>query len=164
MSELGEMLLAHELREMGNRLLMLAEMQEAGTDRPRTTPGTSDYVLERTNEGDLRNLARAEYAARRSRVRFLPAGLFGEAAWDIMLDLFIANLGGSRVSLKAACIASALPETTAYRWIDVLIAMDLAQKSPDLADKRRCWLELTATGDAALRGYFQRLVKLGRRE
>lgn len=164
MNEIGEKLLAHELRDMGNRLLMLAEIQEAEADRPRTTPGTSDYVLERTSGADLRNLARAEYAARRSRVRFLPEGLFGEAAWDIMLDLFIAKLGGSRVSLKAACIASALPETTAYRWIDALIALDLAQKSPDLADKRRCWLELTATGDAALRSYFQRLAELGKKK
>ena len=36
-------------------------------------------------------LARELYSARRRRARFFPAALFGEAAWDILLDLYIAR-------------------------------------------------------------------------
>jgi hypothetical protein len=154
---------AFELRDLGNRLLLLADQQEGQRDGLKANRDTSDYLVVQTREGTLRSLARAEYAARRSRARFFPEGIFGEAAWDILLDLYIAKLGGSRVSLKAACIASAVPETTAYRWIDVLVDLDLAQKSPDPADKRRCWLELSATGHSALRSYFFRMMELSKK-
>lgn len=163
MSEIKERSIALELRDLGNRLLLLADQQDEGSVGLRFGADMSDYLVDQTHTGALRSLARAEYAARRSRAGFFPDGIFGEAAWDILLDLFIAKLGGSRVSLKAACIASGVPETTAYRWIDVLIDLDLAQKFPDPADKRRCWLELTARGYAALRSYFMRMVVLGRK-
>ena len=38
--------------------------------------------------------------------------LFGEPAWDILLDLYIANVENKPVSVSSACIGSAAPPTT----------------------------------------------------
>jgi hypothetical protein len=73
------------------------------------------------DDASLGDLARKAYADRRRRVG-LPgtAGLFGEPAWDILLNLFIAARESRRVSLANACASAAVPEANALRWIAIL--------------------------------------------
>jgi hypothetical protein len=51
--------------------------------------------------------------ARRLRERLLPAGLFADPAWDMLLDLYAAEIEEQPVSVTSACIAAAAPATTA---------------------------------------------------
>jgi hypothetical protein len=59
-------------------------------------------------------LARQAYALRRKRAAiFGNPELFGEPAWDILLDLHIVHADGKPVSVSTACIGSAASPTTA---------------------------------------------------
>jgi len=107
-------------------------------------------AAEHTTGSDAARLARTVYRARRARVQCFgsDSDLFGEPAWDILLDLFAAASEGSRISVSSACIAAAVPATTALRWLAALEARDLIERTSDPGDGRRCYLALT---DAARR-------------
>lgn len=96
--------------------------------------------------------ARRMYQSRRARdsVFGRHASLFGEPAWDILLDLFDYRDRGQAISVGSACLASGVPHTTALRTINLLVEHGLVNKLPDLTDRRRSNLELTNEGAALL--------------
>lgn len=98
--------------------------------------GESDLPL-------LAKLAREEFRERERRKRFLSDELFGEPAWDLLLDLYANRFEGRQVSMTSACIASGVPPTTALRWIGQLIDSGLLERRDDPADQRRAWVDLT---------------------
>lgn len=115
----------------------------------------------RSDEGSRRSLpdkamermvkaAEDELRRRKERARFLPAELFGEGAWSMLLDLFVCQYRGKKVSTTSACIAAEVPGTTALRWLEVLEAKGLVQRSPTAADRRVKHVSLTAKGHDAL--------------
>src|ERR1700756_5644636 len=57
---------------------------------------------------------------RRGRARYVPSQLFGEPAWDILLELLRAKLAYERISVSSACIAAGVPPTTGLRWLKAL--------------------------------------------
>ncbi|WP_159975675.1 MULTISPECIES: MarR family transcriptional regulator [unclassified Novosphingobium] len=100
-------------------------------------------------------LARQTYEDRRRRTKiFRSEELFGEPAWDILLDLFIAAKERRRVSVTSACIGSAVPSTTALRWIAILEKQSLLVREADPGDARRVYVKLSARGYAAMLEYF----------
>lgn len=100
-------------------------------------------------------LARQSYEDRRRRTKiFRSEELFGEPAWDILLDLFIAAKERRRVSVTSACIGSAVPSTTALRWIAILEKQGLLVREADPGDARRVYVKLSARGYAAMLEYF----------
>lgn len=94
------------------------------------------------------------YAARRLRDKFFPSVFFGEAAWDILIELFILDLQDRRSTVKRACAASAIPHTTALRWISILFDEKLISRSTERGDRRVVWLSLTPKGNEAIRGFI----------
>lgn len=101
-------------------------------------------------------LARKTYALRRKRASiFGNPDLFGEPAWDILLDLYIAQGEGKDVSVSSACIGSAAPPTTGLRWLGVLAQEGLVVRENDPADHRRVLVRLTAAGQAAMDRFFE---------
>jgi len=100
-------------------------------------------------------LARQTYDDRRRRTKiFRTEDLFGEPAWDILLDLFVAAKERRRVSVTSACIGSAVPSTTALRWISILEKQGLLVREADPGDARRVYVKLSARGYAAMLEYF----------
>lgn len=87
---------------------------------------------------------------RRRRDQLLPGDLFADPAWDMLLDLYQAELQGRIISVSSACIASAVPPTTALRWIRVLEEEQLLLRIRDRADGRRVHLELTERARCAI--------------
>jgi DNA-binding MarR family transcriptional regulator len=85
---------------------------------------------------------RAHIRARRLRERFLPASLFADPAWDILLDLAAARLEGRLVSVSSLCIAAAVPTTTALRWIKNMVDQDMLLRVDDRQDARRAFITL----------------------
>jgi hypothetical protein len=101
--------------------------------------------------------ARTLYADRRRRDElFRLPGMFGEPAWDILLDLFIATHEGRTVSVSSACIGSAVPQTTALRWLRFLEAKELIERESDTHDRRRANLRVTAKATMLIREFFER--------
>ncbi|MAX00736.1 MAG: hypothetical protein CMN72_14060 [Sphingomonas sp.] len=99
--------------------------------------------------------------ARRLRERFFTDELFADPAWDMLLDLFAAELEGNQVSVSSLCIAAAVPPTTALRWISNLTDAGLLRREADPLDRRRVFLALTPKATRAMRDYFAALGSLG---
>jgi DNA repair protein RadC len=98
------------------------------------------------------------YWSRGLRSQTLTCSLFGEPAWDLLLDLYIREKSGSRSSVTSACIGSRAPHTTALRHISALCRTKWISRVPDDADKRRYWLALTPNAVAKLDRHFDHLV------
>ncbi|WP_298303259.1 winged helix DNA-binding protein [uncultured Erythrobacter sp.] len=117
-----------------------------------TQPVHSDILMRRLQ---FAALAREAYAIRRRRtVIFDNAELFGEPAWDILLDLYIAQAERKKVSVSSACIGSAAPPTTGLRWLGVLSEQGLVLREHDPEDQRRVLVRLTEKGLASMDDYF----------
>lgn len=109
-------------------------------------------------------LARSRYEARRKRSAvFNGAELFGEPAWDILLDLDIAHAEGKHVSVSSACIGSASPPTTGLRWLGVLQEAGLIEREHDPRDQRRVLVYLSDDGVTRMEDYFRDALALDAR-
>ncbi len=156
----------HELRPFADQLMAIAEQLRAGefadaVQRPIGPAPANEETAARANaeQPDHRAayaiLARRTYATRRLRERiFGHAELFGEPAWDILLDLYVASVEQKPVSVSSACIGSAAPPTTGLRWLGVLAENDLIVREPDADDQRRVLVRLTDRGVKAMETYF----------
>lgn len=102
-------------------------------------------------------LVRQVIANRQARARFFDAELFGDPAWDMLLDLTAARAEGVQVSVTSLCIASGVPATTALRWLTQMVEAGLFVRVPDPADKRRAFIALSDRSVAAMAGYFASL-------
>src|SRR5690349_4592411 len=85
-------------------------------------------------------LVRYVRKSRALRRRFLNADLFGEPAWDILLDLYAAHLKQTRLTLGSICAASGVPHTTAVRWLKALEEKCLVERRADPLDQRRLYV------------------------
>ena len=134
-----------QLVAMANELHALARTLD---DRQRTAalaPLTASAL----------ELARWEYRCRRSRNQvFADARLFGEPAWDMLLDLFIAAREGQRVPVTSACIGAAVPITTGLRWLALLESLGLVLRDPDPSDARRALVRLSPDAIGLMESYF----------
>ena len=109
------------------------------------------------SDADL--VARAELilAERRQRRHFLPAELFHEPAWDMLLALFVSRDERQPMNIKALVSMSDAPVTTSQRWIEHLHKLKLIDRVIDPADRRRVEISLSYGGDQAMRSYLRAL-------
>jgi hypothetical protein len=102
-------------------------------------------------------MVRQVIANRQARGRFFDAELFGDPAWDMLLDLTAARGEGVQVSVTSLCIASGVPATTALRWLTQMVESGLFVRVPDPADRRRAFIVLSDRSLTAMAGYFASL-------
>ncbi|MEP9368227.1 response regulator [Xanthobacter sp. VNH20] len=102
------------------------------------------------------NYLKALVAARADRDAIFQAGLFSDPAWDMLLDLAVAEATGRPISVTSLCIASGVPTTTALRRIEDLKEAGLLDRLPDPGDRRRVLVELTAVGRERMEAFVQR--------
>lgn len=100
-------------------------------------------------------LAKGIIRARTQRTKFLPANLFAEPAWDILLELYSAEIAQRRVTVSQLAFAARTPATTALRWLSTLEAAKLVERHSDPLDARRCFISLSATGQQAMESFFE---------
>lgn len=144
---------ARRLIATANELLALAHDLEFHGDDARieeTAPGRPPKDSPAWAE-----IARIAYRERRRRAEvFSDPSLFGEPAWDILLDLFIAAKERKRLPVTSACIGAAVPATTALRWLTVLEEKGLIVRENDTADARRVFVRLSTEGYEKMIAYF----------
>lgn len=147
---------ARRLIAAANELLALAaEIEDAAA---QATAGLAEDIPPPV-EDEVRWLrfARRQYRDRRARgILFGDETLFGEPAWDMMLDLFIAAKERKRVPVTSACIGAAVPTTTALRWLALLEDRGLVVREADASDARRIFVRLSADAYAKMVSYFVR--------
>jgi DNA-binding MarR family transcriptional regulator len=119
---------------------------------------SNDRSPQNLDDHRLARLVKEILRSRRRREKVFGADLFGEPTWDILLELFAAELTQQRLSVSSACYASAVPPTTALRWISRLERQGWVERSPDRIDRRRFWLRLTDRASSELRSYFDQIA------
>jgi hypothetical protein len=158
-----------DLSSYADQLMAIAEQLRSGSiDRPNarsspiaetateTAPGTQTFAAAPALAPDYAELAKNAYAMRRTRDAIFGASeLFGEPAWDILLDLFIAHTENKPVSVSSACIGSAAPPTTGLRWLGVLTENEMIVREHDPEDQRRVLVRLSDKAIEAMEQYFR---------
>lgn len=81
--------------------------------------------------------------------------LFGEPAWDLMLDLFIQHVDRQKTSSTSAAIAARVPPTTALRYLNSLVRKGLVVRHASDHDLRVQYVALSEYG------YREMLTLLG---
>ncbi|MGV3511249.1 MAG: hypothetical protein ACO1OX_04505 [Novosphingobium sp.] len=136
------------VKELSASLDLVISNSQSVADEPRSGGHeiSQDQVLQ---------YAKEICAFRRKRGNWLPQDLFGEPAWDILLELFIMRMQGQSARVKTACIASGVPATTALRWINLLERKGLVSSYADTVDHRVRWICLN---DEPYQKLFQMLA------
>lgn len=139
----------------GLRLIAAIANQLARGEQP---PEELDSYVRKSaplrNRDALALVAEAEYRWRRNRERYFRSELFGEAPWDILLDLYINEVRSKSISVTSACLASNVPPTTALRYIQELEQDGLVVREEDKRDLRRRYLKLSSSGRNKLEAYL----------
>ena len=133
-----------------------------GRTAPVTDASSQGLLRDAANEwprapGARRALANAQKASRRRLLRRQLVGaadLFGEPAWDMLIDLFIHEGEEKAVSTSSLCIASGLPMTSALRLLQRLCDAGLVTREPDRLDGRRNFIRLSPDLGYRLMAYF----------
>lgn len=89
------------------------------------------------------DILKLEIEIRKTRNLIFSNDLFGEASWDILLDLYVNYLDGKKTPIKSVTIASNAPATTVLRHINMLERKEFIQKFKDVQDNRLTILQLT---------------------
>lgn len=143
---------------MGQRLIEMADAADASAPR-------DEHAFKRKSEGCPRSeltpkrllvIARNIYRARRGRAEFFNGELFADPAWDILLDLFIAELCGKHVSTTRLCLAAAVPATTAHRYVAHLESVGLVTRASCETDGRVQLRSMTPKGFRLMRDYIEK--------
>jgi len=99
--------------------------------------------------------------SRRLREQFFPSPLIEDPGWDMLLDLFAAELEDRGVSVSSLCIAAAVAPTTALRWIGKMTEAGLFERRPDPFDRRRAFMMLTEPARQGMHRYCQAAHEAG---
>lgn len=145
----------------------LANRADSIREQLNSALGLGDEIAQRplvkltdqtVTEFEIREILRQ----RRNRDRFFDAELFADPAWDILLELYAAELGQLRISVGSVCNGSSVPPTTALRWINLLERKGLIQRRADPRDARRVFLSLSSSALQAMESYFRTVPKASR--
>lgn len=97
--------------------------------------------------------ASKELRQRRRRSQVLPEDMFGEPAWDILLQLYVEQQG-SRLKIARLTNELNLPATTVLRWLSYLQDKQLVRREVHPTDQRSVIIELTPDAIQAIDSYL----------
>lgn len=161
---------SEKLRRLNEEVARIAETLARltrGTRDPGGSGGVSDRVrpYRGPDDGGTVSITAAEIRqairARRLRDQYFPNSLFEDPAWDMLLDLFAAELERARVSVSSLCIAANVAPTTALRWIGRMTEAGLFQREPDPFDRRRAYMILSARAREGMQDYCAAVKRMG---
>lgn len=124
------------------RILNAIELEETVGRQGRADPDMLAFARRMINE-------------RYRRFQYFDGHLFSDPAWDIMLELFVAEIEMREVPVTNLCFTSNVPDTTVLRWIKTLCHEELVVRHKDKVDKRRVLVQLTRPAADAMRRYVE---------
>jgi DNA-binding MarR family transcriptional regulator len=104
--------------------------------------------------------AKRDFDARRMRYNFLSRSMFGEAAWEILIVLYITEHSQSRHSVSKIAELCGSPLTSSVRWLDYLEREKYLERSDHPTDRRTVLILLTDLGRSVLDSYYSAVVLL----
>lgn len=99
--------------------------------------------------------------ARHLRFHYFPENLFGEPAWEVLLELLQAQIEGRTVTVTALSEAAGTPGSVTLRWLNLLVGHGLVRRQPDPHDSLTELVELEPVASEAMRRYFDALSRQG---
>lgn len=130
-------------RQLEAMLAVVAPQGQPGEQASRLPTSASEYAK-------VRRVIRA----RRARETFFDSSLFSDPAWDMLLELHVAQIAQKRISISALSKVSGVPTTTGLRWAGTLEEHGLVNRRDDPLDGRRVFIELTEKGQQAMTDFF----------
>lgn len=130
------------------------EKLQAQFDQLRARISSAPEPNEAADEAIMGRLVKEILRSRRRRDSIFEPELFGEPAWDILLELYAADCIDRKLSISSVCYVSGVPATTALRWIKKLEQDGWVQRVADPLDGRRHWMQLTEKSASAMRAYL----------
>lgn len=127
--------------------------RDPGTIRSSDSAGLS-HPPSPEQQQILRADALREQFRRALRRELFDQRLFGEAAWDILLALYVVDSVERRLSIAQLTTMTQVPLTTALRWLACLEGQGLISRSAAPSDQRVALIELTDHGRRILESYF----------
>jgi hypothetical protein len=124
----------------------LAEVSDQGAPPQPMPPLTPAQML---------GIAGAMVRAREHRARQFRASFFGDPAWDMLLDLYVARLSGKPVYVGALSLATRSSSSTGLRLIRDMERHGEVVRRADPSDGRRVMIEIS---DAAMAAVERALV------
>lgn len=107
---------------------------------------------------DIERHVREMLEWRRTRETIFGAELFADPAWDILLEMFAAELADQRVTISELCRSAAVPYTTGLRWVTLLEEKGVILRREDPLDRRRVFMLLADKTSANLGEFFRRML------
>ena len=102
-------------------------------------------------------IARSIMRARARRRSFFEQSMFSEPAWDILLELFVEYAAQRRIQTSAIGASASIPLTTTLRWLNILSANGLIERTNDRLDCRRVLVSMSEQGASAMAQYIRSL-------
>jgi DNA-binding MarR family transcriptional regulator len=101
--------------------------------------------------------ARRNLSRRKLRTAIFPNAIFGEPAWDILLELY-TRVGDDQPDVPTLVELSGVPATTAVRWMDYLEEQQLIKRDVHPFNAHRPVVRLTDKARAIMDCYFAQIV------
>lgn len=105
-------------------------------------------------------LARRAVAARRQRNRHFDPVLFSNPAWDMLLNLFVAEADGRPMTVLDGCTVSAMPQSVTLRWLGYLKQEKMVVEFNEPRQSRQTLLRLSPQTRDTIAAYFSVLAGL----
>jgi len=131
-----------------------ATTAEAASRRDRAHPDHPGGLGGELHTALLSSMRRA----RALRLQFFDPALFGEPAWDILLDLYGSHLSQVRIKISSVCAESGVAATTTLRWLKRMERRGLIERCPDPNDARRTFISLSPSAIAAMDALFETIL------
>jgi len=109
-----------------------------------SSPEDCEYLLRRAEQ---------IYQSRRTRERLFGRAMFGEAAWEMLLLLYITERG-PRQTVTRLVEASGFSKSTALRWLEYLEERRWVRREPHATDKRAAFVALSDQGRELIELYL----------
>lgn len=130
-----------------------------------------DALLEKrsgdTEDAISADAARAALSASRLKIRrrrFFGESLFGDPAWDMLTELYLAQADGGALPETTLALAASVPQSTALRWVDALAAEGWVVRFADRTDPNRTLVRLSDKGRRSMDLVYSepKILMLGR--
>lgn len=135
---------------------LITEVSDRGECSPsEAIDNISRVVLPHTSTTECRRAALATFVAQLRKLRtrrnaLVGAPLFRDPAWDMVLELFVANERGEELTITSLCYAAEVPLSTGTRQFQRLEEYGLATRKGDCEDTRRFIAKPTAKAIASV--------------
>ena len=114
------------------------------------SPAQKSGLTDRDRVRIVRNLCHA----RLRRNEIIGPNLFFDPAWDILLEVYLAELEQRRVSVSNIGLTSGVPASTTIRWLTKLEEAEMLIKRDDPLDGRRVFISMTETATQMMNAYL----------